>query len=293
MGKDATYALEAGIYAWIDDNKDLVKIAQELALLTVNRGLCDTNSHNPFQIVPTEEFSSDGNLQHEIFLNIDHAAWGYFKITIKSEFNFVMIPPRLTLLDKTIFFNQNEVEEFIDFLASSLNDLYELQDSIEENELSKSQLLLDKMLLKYHQDVDDHLKYIKNYIDALQADIYLKASNSDDKELLDLKSRYDLALMHPENWYIENYKGILTKESALEDLRLKITDFFITESQSASFLYVAQKLIKEYGFELIVHTDSESPESDITGKVIVDDTMNITLVRPVIHAYKLEILKNE
>lgn len=292
MGKDATYALEAGIYSWIDDNKELVKIAQKLASLTVNLGLCDTNSHNPFQIVPIEEFSSDGNLKHEIFLNIDHAAWGYFKIVIKSEFNFEMIPPRLTLLDKTIFLNQHEVEEFINFLSNSLDDLYKLQEYIETNNIIESQNLLDIMLVKYHQDVDDHLKYIKNYVESMPAEIYLKATNSEDKQLLDLNSRYDLALMHPENWYLKNYRGILTNNAALEELRLKITDFFITESQSAALLYVAQKLIKESGFDLIVHTDSTDPEPDISGKVMIDDKMNITLVRPVIHSYKLEILNN-
>ena len=53
-------ALRAGIYAWIDDNKDLVLIAQRLSGLTLNLGLCDTNAHNPFQIVPTDLFAENG-----------------------------------------------------------------------------------------------------------------------------------------------------------------------------------------------------------------------------------------
>jgi hypothetical protein len=47
--------------------------------------------------------------------------------------------------------------------------------------------------------------------------------------------------------------------------------------------------IKDAGFKLIVHTDSVDPETDLTGEVLRDDALNLTLVRPVIHATKLEI----
>jgi hypothetical protein len=290
MSKNATRALEAGIYTWIADNQELVKVAQELSALTVNLGLCDTNIHNPFQIVPKDEFSTNGNLKHELFLNIDHPAWGYFKITINSLFSFEMLPPKLTLLNKTIYINEKEVKDFIEYLSSTLDDLYELQEHIEEKKIEEANLLLDKMLKQYKDDVLDHLSHIKNYINSLPADIYIKATNSDDKQKLDINSRYDLALSHSENWFIKNYGGILSQKAAQEELRCKILDYFITESQSAAFLYVAQKLIKESGFRMIVHTDSNEPETDLTGEVLYDNALKITLVRPVIHATKLEVL---
>ena len=65
--------------------------------------------------------------------------------------------------------------------------------------------------------------------------------------------------------------------------------FFVVESKAASLLYLYQKLIKDAGFKLIVHTDSVEPETDLTGEVLRDDALNLTLVRPVIHATKLEI----
>lgn len=290
MSKDTTRALEAGIYAWIDDNKELVKLAQELSTLTLDCGLCDTTTHNPFQIVPTSEFSTDGNLKHELFLNIDHAAWGYFKIIIKSPSHFEMIPPRLTLLDKTIYFNTDEVKEFISYLSSSLDDLYKLQELIEENKMDDINKLLNSMLRQYHDDVDDHLNHIRNYINTFQGDIAIKATNSKDSQLLDKSTRYDLALMHPENWSVKNFYGIMTKKAAQEELKCKVLDFFITESQSAALLYVAQKIVKESGLNMIVHTDSKEPETDLTGEVLFDNALKITLVRPVIHANKLEVV---
>ena len=292
MEKDPIKALEAGIYAWITDNDHLVCLAQEFSNLTVNLGLCDTNINNPFQIVPSDEFSTDGNLKHELFLNLDHPAWGYFKIIIKSESNFELIPPKLTLFDKTIFINKNEVIEFINYLSSTLDDLYSLQEHMENNELTAANSLLNKMLANYHSEIGDHLKFIKSYIDTFPSDIYLKATNSDDRQILDKNFRYDLALMHPENWFVKNYNGIFTQEAAQEELRCKILDFFITESQAASFLYVAQKLIIENNHRLIVHTDSKEPETDITNEVLFDSALNMTLVRPVIHAYKMEIISN-
>ena len=290
MSKDATRALEAGIYTWIDDNQELVRVAQELSALTVNLGLCDTNIHNPFQIVPKDEFSTNGNLKHELFLNIDHPAWGYFKITIKSLFSFEMLPPKLTLLNKTIYINEKEVRDFIEYLSSTLDDLYELQGHIENKNIDQANVLLENMLKKYKDDVIDHLNHIKNYISSIPADIYIKATNSDVKQKLDINSRYDLALSHSENWSIKNYGGILSQKAAQEELRCKILDYYITESQSAAFLYVAQKMVQELGHRMVVHTDSVEPETDLTGEVLYDNALKITLVRPVIHATKLEIL---
>ena len=289
MKKDATKALEAGIYAWITDNFNLVTIAQELSQLTVKLGLCDTSTNNPFQIVPTGEFASDGNLKHELFLNIDHPAWGYFKIIINSEYEYKMIPPRLTLHNETVFLNVDEVINFINYLAETLNDLYELQDHLENKEIIKAQYLLDCMLENYHNEVDDHLNHMRNYINTFNGDIYLKATNSDLKQKLDTSIRYDLAFMHPENWGVLNYAGLNTVQNAEEELKCKILDFFITESQAAAFLYVAQKVVNEFGYKLTVHTDSIDPETDVTGEVRYDEKNKLTLVRPVIHCNKLEL----
>jgi hypothetical protein len=66
--------------------------------------------------------------------------------------------------------------------------------------------------------------------------------------------------------------------------------FFVLENKSASLLYLYQKLIKDAGFRLIVHTDSVKSEADFTDEVMRDEAMKLTLVRPVIHATKLEIL---
>ena len=290
MNKDATRALEAGIYAWIDDNKNLVKLAQELSNITINAGLCDTKINNPFQIVPTEEFSTDGNLKHELFLNVDHPAWGYFKIIINSESHFKMIPPRLTLHNETIFMNKVEVENFINYLSSTLDDLYSLQINLEDKKWEKAIDVLNSMLNKYRVDVDDHLEHIRKYIDTFPGTIAISATNSNQKQKLDKSIRYDLALMHPENWHVLDYSGINTVQNAEEELRCKILDFFITESQSASFLYVAQKIVKESGYSLIVHTDSKEPEPDVTDEVLFDEKSKLTLVRPVIHCTELELL---
>lgn len=290
MNKDATRALEAGIYAWIDDNKDLVKLAQELSNLTLNQGICDTNLHNPFQIVPTDEFSHNGNLKHELFLNIDHPAWGYFKIIINSPSNYIMIPPRLTLHNETIFLNKTEVENFINYLSGTLDDLYSLQSCLECKKWEDAKDILNRMLAQYHNDVDDDLIHIRKYIDTFPGTILISATNSNEKQKLDKTIRYDLALMHPENWHVLDYSGINTIQNAEEELRCKILDFFITESQSAAFLYVAQKLVIESGYSLIVHTDSKEPEPDLTNEVLIDKKSNLTLVRPVIHCTELELL---
>ena len=129
MEKTPEYALEAGIAVWTADNQDVVKCALELASETTSLGLVDTNQNSFMGIVPTEVFGPDGNLIHECFLNINHMAWGYFRIIVKSTSHFELIAPRLTTFKNQIFLSQQEVLDFIKDLASSLDDLYSIEET--------------------------------------------------------------------------------------------------------------------------------------------------------------------
>ena len=290
QAQDTEKALTAGIYAWIDDNKNLVQIAQRLAGLAIDLGLCDTNAHNPFQIVPTDLFAENGNLHHELFLNIDHASWGYFRIQIESEFKFSVVEPKLinSSDSPSIYISVFEVEEYIKSLASTLDDHYKLLDLLEENKLEEAQNILDSALNIYKEAISAPLSNIKNIIDSFDGEIAIKATNDESTTQLikSMNTRYDLALLHPENW-------VVVKANGMEDqswLSSWLKSFFVMESKAASLLYLHQKLLKDAGFRVIIHTDSVEPETDLTGEVLRDENMNLTLVRPVIHATKLEIL---
>jgi hypothetical protein len=288
--QDTEKALLAGIYAWIDDNKDLVSIAQRLAGLTLDLGLCDTNAHNPFQIVPTDLFAENGNLHHELFLNIDHAAWGYFRIQIESEFKFSVVEPKLINSSDipTIYISELEVEGYIKSLAATLDDHYNLLDLLEEEKLEEAQSILDAALQNYKVSVSSHLARVKDIVDSFDGEIGIKATNDEEavQPIKSMETRYDLALLHPENWVVIKVNGMQDQKFLSSWLK----NFFVAESKAASLLYLYQKLIKDAGFRIIVHTDSVEPETDLTGEVLRDENMNLTLVRPVIHATKLEIL---
>jgi hypothetical protein len=289
QAQDTEKALTAGIYSWIDDNKNLVLIAQRLANLTLELGLCDTNAHNPFQIVPTDLFAENGNLHHELFLNIDHAAWGYFRIQIESEYKFNVVEPKLINSSDTslIYMSELEVEQYIKSLAETLDNHYKLLDLLEESKLEEAQSILDSALSTYHHSIIEPLSNIKTIVSFYNGEIVIKATN-DEKTVQSIKSmdtRYDLALLHPENWVVTKSDGI----NGQEWLSSHLKSFFVVECKAASLLYLYQKLIKDAGFKLIVHTDSVEPETDLTGEVLRDDALNLTLVRPVIHATKLEI----
>jgi hypothetical protein len=288
--KDTEKALTAGIYAWIDDNKNLVQIAQRLAGLAIDLGLCDTNAHNPFQIVPTDLFAENGNLHHELFLNIDHAAWGYFRIQIESEFKFSVVEPKLINSSDVplIYISELEVEDYIKSLASTLDDHYKLLDLLDENKLEEAQNILDSALDIYKVSVSSNLSKVKDIIDSFDGEIGIKATNDEETVQLikSMNARYDLALLHPENWVVVTANGMEDQKFLSSWLK----SFFVAESKAASLLYLYQKLIKDAGYRIIVHTDSVEPETDLTGEVLRDENMNLTLVRPVIHATKLEIL---
>jgi len=290
MEKTPEYALEAGIAVWTADNKDVVKCALELAAVTTDLGLVDINQNSFMGIVPTEVFGPDGNLVHECFLNINHQAWGYFRIIIRSTSHFEVISPRLTTFKNQILLSQQEVSDFIKDLASSLDNLYLLEELIDKKEIRDAEKLLEKMLVEYHEAVKHELISIKEYIANFPGKMYIVSTNSDDKQYIDeIPNRYDLALQHPENWHIDFFEGFGTAKQEDKEFRERLSEFQKLENHYACRLYLAQKIVKEKSLRLSVLTDSEYPEPDISGEVLVDEAMNLTLVRPVMHCIGMRI----
>jgi hypothetical protein len=290
MEKTPEYALEAGIAVWTADNQDVVKCALELASETTSLGLVDTNQNSFMGIVPTEVFGPDGNLIHECFLNINHMAWGYFRIIVKSTSHFKLIAPRLTTFKNQIFLSQQEVSDFIKDIAASLDDLYLIEELLEKREIREVEKLLEKMLVGYHEAVKHELISIKEYIANFPGKMYIQSTNSEDKQYIDeIPNRYDLALQHPENWHIEFFDGFGTAEQEDKEFRERLSEFQKLENHYACRLYLAQKIVLECKHRLTVLTDSEVPEPDTSGEVLYEEGLGLALVRPVMHCIGMRI----
>ncbi len=291
MEKTPEYALEAGIGVWIQDNPEIVKCAIRLGTFIDNLGLCNTNINNFMQIVPTDVFGSNGNLVHECFLNINHSAWGYYKIIIEDLYKFKVIEPKLARTQEKdiILLSEDEVEEYLINLSKTLDPHYELNDVLENDDIDKAENILNNMLAKYHSNIAESHSKIKKIIDNFDGELCIKATNSDDMQpVKETSVRYDLALLHPENWIVKSYSGLHDQNWITTWLK----EFQIAENREASLLYFAQKIVVSYNQKrLIVHTDSVEPETDVTAEVLIDKELDLTLVRPVIHATKLEILR--
>lgn len=291
MEKTPEFALEAGIAIWVADNQDIVKCAIRLGAITTSSGLCDSNL-NPFmQIVPTEVFGANGNLIHECFLNINHQAWGYYKIVIEDLYKFKVIEPKLARTQESdiILLSEDEVEDYIINLSKTLDKHYELSELLEDDKIDEAENLLNDMLANYHQNIQKPLSDMRQTIDSFQGDLFIKATNSDDMQnVKSLDTRYDLALLHPENWIIKS-TDIIGGEKLIVDA---LKEFQIKENKQASLMYFAQKIIVDFmNQRLMVHTDSVAPEVDLTAEVMKDEALGLTLVRPVIHATKMEIIR--
>jgi hypothetical protein len=241
-------------------------------------------------IVPTEVFGPDGNLIHECFLNINHMAWGYFRIIVKSTSHFELIAPRLTTFKNQIFLSQQEVLDFIKDLAASLDDLYSIEELLEKEEIREAEKLLEKMLVGYHEAVKHELISIKEYIANFPGKMYIQSTNSEDKQYIDeIPNRYDLALQHPENWHIEFFDGFGTTEQEDKEFRERLSEFQKLENHYACRLYLAQKIVLECKHRLTVLTDSEVPEPDTSGEVLYEEGLGLALVRPVMHCIGMRI----
>lgn len=291
MEKTPEYALEAGIAVWVEDNQDIVRCAIRIGSESTSLGLVDDQINSFMQIVPTEVFGSNGNLIHECFLNINHQAWGYYKIIIEDLCKFRIIEPKLVRSQDTdiILISEEEVVDYLRNLASSLDMHYEMYEALEDNNLDKAESILNEMLLRYDLLIEEPLSEIKSVIDSFSGDLYIKATNSDDMEnVKTLSTRYDLALLHPENWVVKSSDGINDQDYITSWLR----KFQIAETKQASLLYFAQKIVVgEFKLGLVVHTNSVEPETDLTAQVLVDSALDLVLVRPVIHATRFEILR--
>ena len=285
--KTPEYALEAAIAVWVKDNQDLVRCAIRLGAETTSLGLVDAEANSFMQIVPTEIFGKDGNLVHECFLNINHPAWGYYRIIIENESKFKVIEPKMIKNSRspTILFSELEVLEYVKNLASVLDAHYAMNDAGEDKDYEKVEQILNDMLKQYHEETESPLLEIKNIIDTYKGEIGIKATNDDEvvQPVNSVNTRYDLALLHPENWVVTKSDGI-NGQSWLSS--------WLKNFKAASLLYYAQKIAVEYlGLRLLVHTDSVEPETDLTAEVLRDEAMNLALVRPVIHATKFEIIR--
>ena len=290
MEKTPEYALEAGIAIWTKDNQEIVKCAIRLGAETTSLGLCDTEINSFMQIVPTEVFGSDGNLIHQCFLNINHQAWGYYKIIIEDVFKFKVIEPKLSRTQDSdiLLLSEQEVINYLKNLASPLDIHYELNDALENENYGKAETLLNEMLHDYHVKIKEPLENIKNIIDTFEGEIAIRATNDESvlQPVKSLKTRYDLALLHPENWVV--VKSDMYEPSWLGS---RLNEFFRMENKESSLMYFAQKIVVGmHNKKLVVHTDSVEPETDLTAPVLVDTSLNLVLVRPVIHATRLEII---
>lgn len=290
MNKTPEYALEAGIAVWASDNKELVQCAIELGKETTKLGLVEESQNIFMQIVPTDVFGPDGNLIHECFLNINHQAWGYFRIILKSICHFEVIAPRLTTFKNHILLSQQEVFDFIRDLAASLDNLYSLELLLEKKEIRNAEKLLEKMLVEYHEAVKHELTSIKEYIANFPGKMYIQSTNSEDKQYIDeIPNRYDLALQHPENWHIEFFDGFGTAIQEDKEFRKRLSEFQKLENHYACRLYLAQKIVLECNHRLTVLTDSEVPEPDTSGEVLYEEGLALALVRPVMHCIGMRI----
>lgn len=288
--KSVEFALEAGIAIWAKDNQEIVKKALNLGAETTSLGLCDTDA-NPFmQIVPKDMFGPNGNLVHECFLNINHQAWGYYRIIVEDH-EYKVIEPKLARSQETdiILLTDAEAIGYVRELAEALDPHYKMYELLEQENYKAAEDILNEMLAVYKIKILEPLKEIKKIIDNFAGELSIKATNSDDMQLVkELSTRYDLALLHPENWIVTEDLGINSQEWLSKALK----DFQILENKAASLLYFAQKIIKnDFPVKLIVHTDSKEPEADLTGEVMKDEALKLVLVRPVIHATRFEIIK--
>jgi hypothetical protein len=283
--RNEQYALMASIAVWVEDNQDLVKLAQNLSQKTLSLGLCDSGLHHPFQIVPQDMFSERDTLYHDIFLNIDHAAWGYFRLNIKSLNEMQIVAPKISMWPENTLRSEEEANEFIEALAATLDDLYSLDESAEARSWDDINSKLEKMVNEYRNKIDPELKQIIDYVKSVPNALITEPNSGTSQLAKDSPYRFDLALLHPENWSIKDNNN----NDELENFREALRKFFTFENSHAAFLYAAQKLLVQHGYKVQVVTDSAEGEPDTTDFAVMADVGGMVYVRPVLHATSIVI----
>ena len=157
-----TAVLTKALEKWIEKNINLVKQAQSVSQKIIDIGLIDPTTTQPFTILPTEMFDSDGDLLCKLFVNLDHPMYGYFSIEF-SDGAYNVSCSNVYYTDNLIF-NLDALNKWLDELDSEMDNLYKMQSAADNKELVFCEMTINMFTNNYHERMKSKLSEIKKLI---------------------------------------------------------------------------------------------------------------------------------
>lgn len=285
-------ALTIAINYWIDNNQEVVQTAQDLAKITIHLGLVDTSTTLPFQIFPTNTYDAKGMPYCDLFLNIDHAAKGFYTIKINNG-EYTINPPSAFSDEARTTKDLQEIVTFIEDLAHRLDPLYEFLNFIEKNDEQNANQKLQNLLQDYRDAMDEELAKMREYVRSIHNVVIAAPGTNAYDFVKNAVHNFDQAFLHPSNWFIlddvpekgESFEDYINEEASAV-LFDAVSKFFSFESQHSAYMYLAQKIISDNGWSGRIYSETTETWRDIER-----GQDNIVYTLPVIDASKIELSK--
>lgn len=245
-----TAVLTKALEKWIEKNIDLVKNAQLISRKIIDMGFLDTASTQPFTILPTEMFDSDGDLLCKLFVNLDHPMYGYFSIEF-NEKAYSVSCSNIYYTDNLIFSNLDSLTNWLNELDSEMDNLYKMQSAADNKEVVFCEMTINMFVNNYHEKMKSKLAEIKTLINnEPRTAIVVHGEFSLASQAI---SEYDQALLMPYAWVVfrdlndlpdsgENIDDYIDQQLT-DKLFNKLNEFFRSEGFLAAPIYLAQRIL--------------------------------------------------
>ena len=244
-----TAVLTKALEKWIEKNIDLVKKAQNVSMKIIDMGLLDPSTTQPFTILPTEMFDSDGDLLSKLFVNLDHPLYGYFSIEFSD--NMYNVSCSNIYYTDNLIFDFDTLNKWLDELNGEMDNLYKIQSAADNNEVVFCEMTINMFVNNYHEKMKSKLGEIKSLINnEPRTAIVVQGEFSLASQAI---SEYDQALLMPYAWVVfrdlndlpdsgEDINDYID-EQLTDKLFNKLNEFLRSEGFLAAPIYLAQRIL--------------------------------------------------
>jgi hypothetical protein len=259
-----TKILQGIIEKFVHKNTELILFAQKLSAIIMSYGLID-DATQPFQILPTNFFDSEGDNICKIFVNLDHPIYGFFNIEVEEDKCIITCPK--TYHSEVFITNFADCEYWLETLDKEMDTFYQLQSSADQKFHTVCSVQLNEILQSYKKLVEPEIELLKEEISANEKVAIV--SGNEIHLVKDAKNDLSRALLIPPLWVIFKDTNDLPDpdeelddyidEEATELLIEKLSDFARQESFYAAPIYLAQRILlqSEMNVEGFSTTDNE------------------------------------
>lgn len=265
--------------AWICNNVNSVKRAQDIAKRVSDLYLINPNRSLPFEMNPCDDTFDDYNL----VVFIDHPRYKTIDLHVKE--NEVFFFDETDNPETKIKMSESELNEFLNTYADQDIKIYrEFLNFIEKRNYTEINKIINSELSKYKLNIEKELASIKKYLSSIENVGLTNPKDGTVSYLNRVMGRWDLALL----WDVCPFV-VVSDSAKTEEIKENVDRFRSLEKIQSGLIHTLQKTCLVSDMDVQVITDSKETEMDASGWLSLDE-LGVPQVGPLIHVIKINVL---